>query len=62
MGKGDQKSRRGKLFKGSYGARRKRKKTAAPEAMSKPAPKAVSDKPKAAAGKESKKPSTTKKG
>lgn len=25
MGKGDQKTRRGKLFKGSYGARRKRK-------------------------------------
>ncbi|WP_347922370.1 30S ribosomal protein THX [Pontimicrobium sp. SW4] len=39
MGKGDKKSKRGKIAIGSYGVRRKRKKTTSkPKAVAKPKP------------------------
>ena len=37
MGKGDKKSRRGKIFLGSYGVRRRRKKANKPTLQLKPA-------------------------
>ena len=64
MGKGDIKSRKGKIAKGSYGVRRKKKKTAAYVAPVKPAPTTVAvkevseDKP--AAKKTTKKTATKK--
>ena len=40
MGKGDRRSKRGKIYRGTYGARRRRKKkrTTQPNAQAKPAP------------------------
>lgn len=38
MGKGDKKSRRGKIIMGSFGVRRRRKKNTVPEAPVKPVP------------------------
>ena len=40
MGKGDRRSKRGKIYRGTYGARRPRKKkrTTPPNAPTKPAP------------------------
>jgi len=59
MGKGDQKSRKGKISSGSYGVTRKKKKTAT--FVAKPSPKKVTAKEEAPTEKVTVKKVTTKK-
>ena len=61
MGKGDRKSKKGKITLGSYGVRRKKKKTKAFVAPEKPAKKEVAEKKPAAKKKTAAKKTAAKK-